>query len=59
MAAGSSPVARGSFVAPLPPFEVCYAVIIEAQWLHSRVKILKYDPREENSSEFITDLVKT
>lgn len=37
MAAGSSPVARGPFVAPLPPFEVCYAVIIEAEWLHSRV----------------------
>lgn len=37
MAAGSSPAARGPFIAPLPPFEVCYAVIIEAEWLRSHV----------------------
>lgn len=37
IAAGSSPAARGPFIAPLPPYEVCYAVIIEAEWLRSHV----------------------
>lgn len=37
IAAGSSPAARGPFIAPLPPFEVCHAVIIEAEWIPSNV----------------------
>lgn len=53
MAASSSPAARGPFIAPLPPFEVCYAVIVDAEWLRSRVQMLKYDHHFVNRSDKI------